>query len=249
MKRTTLLGSSTALVLVVTAVAISIARAQQALTAEQILVQMTKVYKECKTYKDTGTTKWTSVMGDFNRLYDGEFTTAFSRPDRFRFEFKGNASTQLKNGESKQWGIHYIAWHKKPETHYFSKVLTPRIEKSESLSVAVAGGTGISGGSATIPAFLLLPEEFEGNVTITGMTKVTRIEDAVFDGTDCYSIKGDWVGRATKVWIEKKTFLLRKIHWIDSAFGMTMESTTTWEPFINEEVPRDLLEFNAPQIK
>jgi len=230
----------------VVAIAFSVFRMRQAMTAEQILARMAEVYAGCKSYRDTGTVKSTAVKDTFNRSIDGTFTTAFIRPDRFRFEFKGTMGTRLPSGEVRSVEMHYIAWRKGQEisTWYNRR---PGIEKAESLSMAIAAVAGISGGSATINAEMLLPEELKGSVLLTDMTEVTRIGDAVVNEVDCYCITGKWVDRATTIWIDRKTFLVRGIIWkADAGDGMTIESTTSWEPAIGKEISEDELDFKAP---
>jgi outer membrane lipoprotein-sorting protein len=96
---------------------------------------------------------------------------------------------------------------------------------------------------------MLLPEFKDDFNGLTHMTEKARLEDSLIDGVDCYCIKGEWSETPTTVWIDKKTFLLRKIQWKDNSLGMTMESTTTWKPSINQAISNEVLDFNAPQEK
>jgi hypothetical protein len=229
-------------------VSISVFRAQQRLSAEQILDQMVKVYAECKSYRDSGTVDVRSAprKADIN----GTFTTAFIRPDQFRFELKAQMSTEHSTGETKKRAMHYIASRNNGKDYRFYNLPTPKKEMLP-LDLAMAGATGISGGSATISADMLLPVEFKGNIVLTDMTETKRLKDAQVNGVDCYCIKGRRVEIPTTVWIHKNTFLIQKIHSKSDELNsdMAFESTTTWKSSINQKIPKEVLDFNAPKAK
>src|SRR5713226_836535 len=79
----------------------------QALKAEHELDRMAKAYSGCKSYYDSGVVKTVFVHADRNRTVEKPFTTAFVRPDRFRFEFKSNEV----DGQERR----YIVWRKGKE--------------------------------------------------------------------------------------------------------------------------------------
>src|SRR5438477_379323 len=60
----------------------------QALKAQDVLDRMAKTYAGCKSYHDSGVVKTVFVQANGNRTVEKPFTTAFVRPDRFRFEYK-----------------------------------------------------------------------------------------------------------------------------------------------------------------
>jgi outer membrane lipoprotein-sorting protein len=241
MKYTSKIALACAAALIV-AVVFSIVRARQALTPEQIFMRTVATYAGSKSYRDSGTVKTSSAFGDVGTLsIEGTFTTAFIRPDRFRYEFKGKM-TRPVSGEYKSRDIHYIVWRKGKETYRFFGIRKPGVEKSESLAMAVAGATGISGGLATMTVDMLLPDEFQGSTRITDFKEVTRLEDAKVGEIDCFCIQGKMVDRSTTVWIDKQNFLIRRMDWNE-----VIKNTTIWEPTINEEIADEALEFNPPQ--
>lgn len=68
---------------------------QEALTPKQILARMAKAYSECKSYSDTGLVKTVYISDNGRkRIVEKPFTTAFIRPDRFRFEYKEQKGDQ-----------------------------------------------------------------------------------------------------------------------------------------------------------
>src|SRR5437660_3207129 len=111
---------------------------------EQILAALAEVYAECGSYRDCGQVVTRFVHLDDNppRTVMQPFSTAFVRPHRFRFEYRDEYGRYIvwANGEAVQtwWDV------------------SPGVEQQESLEMALAGATGVSGGSAhTIPALLM----------------------------------------------------------------------------------------------
>ena len=140
----------------------------EAPTAAQILERMGKAYAGCKTYRDSGAVKTDFIGADRNFTSEKPFTTAFVRPDKFRYEFKDTKP----NGRVSR----FIAWKDGKDVRLWWDV-QPGEKKHDSLDIPVAMGTGISGSSAhTVPA-LLLPDEVSGS-RLSELTDVKRIDDA-----------------------------------------------------------------------
>jgi outer membrane lipoprotein-sorting protein len=208
-----------------------------ALKAQDVLDRMAKTHAACKSYHDSGIVKTVFVQADGNRTVEKPFTTAFVRPDRFRFEYKEKDG----NGPERR----YIVWRKGKEvqTWWDGK---PGIEKPESFELALAGAAGVSGMSAhTVPA-LLLPKEVGGR-RLTDMTEVKRIDDAKLDKVDCFRIEGKFGGYPTTLWIDHKKFLVRRIDAQMKFDNFRTETTTTYDPAIDEEIPDKKLEFDPPK--
>jgi outer membrane lipoprotein-sorting protein len=207
-------------------------------TAEQILQRMGRTYAGCRTYRDTGVVTI--------RFFDGEngrkrterrpFTTAFVRPDRFRYEF-------LSRRGEEEFDRYLVCADGSSVRTWWD--IRPGVEQKASLPEALAGPTGVSGGSARNVPALLLPEGMGGN--LTRLRDPERAEDADIDGTICYRITGDWSRGPTTLWIEKKSFLLRRIEVQGQIPNGRTESTTDYAPEIDLPIPPDLLKFDPPQ--
>jgi len=144
-------------------------------TVAWIFQNMEQVYADCTSYYDSGVVKTIFFQAEGERTTEKPFTTAFVRPDCFRFEY----TEQTNYGQEHR----YIVWREGASVKSWWS-FRPGIETLASLLLALALGTGISGGSAhTIPA-LLLPGEMFG-MRLMGMTEVERIEDAYLDKTGC----------------------------------------------------------------
>jgi outer membrane lipoprotein-sorting protein len=209
----------------------------QALKAQDVLDRMAKAYAGCKSYHDSGDVKTVFVLADRNLTVEKPFTTAFVRPDRFRFEYNE------KDGGGQE--RRYIVWRKGKEVQTWWDV-KPGVEKPESLNLTLAGAAGVSGSSAhTVPA-LLLPKEVEGR-RLTDMTEAKRIADAKLDKVDCFRIEGKFGGNPTTLWIDQKTFLVRRIDAQMKFDDFRTETTTTYDPAIDEDIPDKKLEFDPPK--
>jgi len=209
---------------------------QDSLPARQILERMAKTYAGCKSYRDSGfvRTVYSDALG--SRTEERPFTTAFVRPDRFRFEY---SETQF--GVTMQ----YVVWRKGKEVRTWWD-LRPFAGKLGSLNLALAGATGVSGGSAhTVPA-LLLPNEVGGR-RLTEIVESRRIDNARLDDVECLRIQGKYVRSPVTLWIDAQTFLLRRIDEEGKFETFSTEETTTYDPVIDGEVPDKMLEFNPPK--
>jgi len=209
---------------------------QDAITAKQILDRTVKTYADCKSYRDSGLVKTVFVRNSGNQTVERPFTTAFVRPDRFRFEY-----TDKQGGRD----LRHLVWRKGDEVQRWWDV-KPGVEKPVSLGLALAGATGVSGGSAqTVPA-LLLPKEVGGR-RLTDLTGAKRLEDAKLDKVDCIRIEGKYADKPTTLWIDSKTFLVRRIDAQNIFKDFRTEVTTTYDPAIDEEIPDQKLVFDPPK--
>jgi len=214
------------------------ARAKDAPDAAQILRRMGEVYAQCKTYRDSGMVETVYIDEDGKRREVKQpFKTAFVRPDRFRFEY-----TETEPGGAKN---RYIIWAKRADVRSWWDV-EPGVKQEESLGLAVAGATGVSAGSAhTIPA-LLLSSEVAGR-TLLNVTHVSRIEDARLGGRDCYRIRGKFADDPITLWIDRASFLVRRIDERSRHDDFSTEETTIYDPVIDAKIPDSLLQFNPPR--
>lgn len=220
---------------------LGIAAAQDAarLSAQEILERTAKAYAECASYRDTGVVRIVYLEGGGERTEERPFATAFVRPDRFRFEYDETSVLGARR--------RYIVWRlgNRVQTWWDVK---PGVQAQGSLSLALAGATGVSGGSAhAIPA-LLLPGEVKGR-RLTDMTDIRRVADANVGGADCYCIEGRYADMPRTVCVDRGTFLVRRIEFEESFPNFRTHETTTYEPSIDEPVPQELLAFDPPAQK
>lgn len=121
--------------------------------------------------------------------------------------------------------------------------ITPQVEEFKTISLALAGPTGVSGGSAhTIPR-LLLPDDVKGFI-LTELKNPRLIGEESFDSIVTHKIEGDW-GYHTTLWIDTKTYLLRQIFETDD--DHTVETTTTYHPNLDVKINPSEFQFEPPK--
>jgi outer membrane lipoprotein-sorting protein len=205
------------------------------MTANEIIKLMRKSYVTANSYSDSGVVKIFFINSDRRRTVKKPFTTAFIRPDRFRFEYREKA---LINRE-----FRFIVFlnGKNLQTYW-------NIENDlelDSLDKAIGAATGVSGGSAiTVPA-MLLPNEIKWRRAIR-FNKPKRIDDGFFNKVSCFKIQDQIFGNHAVFWIDKETFLLLKIYREKIFEDFQAQETTTYQPIKNGKVTDVMLEFNPP---
>jgi outer membrane lipoprotein-sorting protein len=205
----------------------------EALTAEQILARMAKSYADCSSYRDAGEVTTVFFGGMGKRTVKKPFTTAFVRPDRFRFEF------QERMGEE-EWR-RMIIWQGGGDVRSWWD-LRPGVEHPSSLDIGLAGATGVSGSSAHNIPRLLLPDRIQGR-SLTHLEELQRLPDAKFDGSDCFRVAGKSHGDPETLWIDKASFLVRRIDLSVQFPEFRTEETTVYHPEIDGRIAPGELEF------
>lgn len=177
-------------------------------SAESLIAEIARRYAEMSSYQDEGEVLQALDAGA--EPIRTRFTTHFRRPGLFRFAFASphpfpllaHVITEHVSGADKRGAY---AWTKTYEED-------PEIEDEVSLSMAVAGATGISGGAAHTIGSLLIPEEV-GGLSISELRDASIIGGGeTFDGADCLLISAPHpIGGEISLWVERKTFILRKV--------------------------------------
>jgi len=202
-------------------------------SAQQILDQMAETYRNCKSYRDAGVVKTVFIKDGGKRTTEKTFQTAFVRPDQFRYEYR-----DWMGGKEKR----YVIWRNGDDVKTWWDI-KPQVERPESLHRALHAAVGVSGNSSlTIPA-LLLRNEVDGGL-LTALAEVKRLENDMIENADCFRLEGTYAERvAVTVWVDAKTFLVRRIDERMPVKDFRTETTTTYEPAINVQIPAEELEF------
>lgn len=176
-----------------------IAQPQSKPDAKAILDNVFKVYSRLSSYQDEGIVIETRDEATGGTIEKMPFKTSFRRPNLFRFEWINYTLTKL--------GRTHVVWFNGKEA--FTYWEPDRYEKEESLSLAVAGATGVSSGAARKVALLLIEEEL-GGANWKDLKEVSLAGEEVVDGVNCYHIKATFGSDPLELWIGKNDFLLRK---------------------------------------
>ena len=170
--------------------------------AAALLRQMCELYANCSSSRDQGQVVTKMVSERIaERTERKPFATHFVRPDRFRFEFRARV------GASENFASRFVVWRLDGVCGTHWSIGEDREERS--LRLALAGATGVSGGSAhTVPS-LLIPKEI-GPAFLGSLKNAVATESDLL-GTSCLLIRGTTKAGETNVYVDRRTMLIRGI--------------------------------------
>jgi outer membrane lipoprotein-sorting protein len=172
------------------------------LTAQEILQRMADRYATWKSYRDSGVVKSVDIDAEGKKVKEKRFTTAFSRPDRFRYGY----SYRLP-----QYGLYrYIIWAQGDDVRTYWDA-TPPAQQHPSLLAAIIGALGVTKMTAYFIPALLMAKQLEANTLADNLEKAERLEDAKLGEHDCFCVGGEFSKYSMTLWIDKASFLLRQI--------------------------------------
>jgi hypothetical protein len=163
------------------------------------------------------------------------FATVFVRPDRFRFEIKDEDDHRLLISSN---GQNVRTWSD----------VEPGIQEPESLDLAIAQALGFSGGDVSrIPA-MLMPQELDGWGDLD-IIDPQQIEDGKLQNVECSRLEYNFRDEQITLWIDKQSYLVRRIDERIKSDGFRIERTTTYDPAINGKISDKMLEFDPPSLR
>jgi len=163
-------------------------------------------YAAISTYRDRGVVR--QALGEGKAPIETRFETRFQRPGIFRFAFSSphpypplaHIITQHCFGADR---IGAYAWTKEHDG-------AAQVQPEEDLSMAIAGATGISGGSAHTIAALLMPDI--GGFTLDRVLGSKVLGHEAVDGAECVVIAAPHpIGGKLSLWVHEATMTLRKL--------------------------------------
>jgi len=220
---------------------LALAVAQQAraqtfspLTAAQILARTSSVYRSCRSYTDEGDVNTRLVTGSISRGAMLEhFSTAFVRPDDFRFELH----IAMASGDGR-----FIAW----KSGSLEKAYRPRIFQQSPIDDTLLTLFEQSrGSSVTVPA-LLMPDLFHGPGLFASFTSVKLNGEDKIDGRRAIRIEAQLQGGPLSLWIDASQFVILQVEQKSKIGEFNRETSTRYHPVLNAEVSAEQLAFNAP---
>jgi outer membrane lipoprotein-sorting protein len=66
-------------------------------------------------------------------------------------------------------------------------------------------------------------------------------------GRDCYKLVLKCAREAREAWIDRESFLLRRLHEVSEQDGKTVEKITAYDPVINVDIPDEVFRFEPPR--
>lgn len=213
---------------------------EQTLDALDILKRTAQVYRASKSYRDTGRVQTRFIGTSGERVGETRFKTAYVAPSSFRFESKMNDFGTIEVG--------YIAWMDQSGFKTWFSLKPEREEVVTSIQGALDEAAGISRDSSGMIPGLIIPGTRLGG-DIVRLTSAVRLEDAQIDSFDCFQVQGfRWpnTGKPTTVWIDKQSFLIRRVYEEQEHEDFSTKTTWTYDPALNVPVDAELLRFNKP---
>ena len=149
-------------------------------------------------------------LDDNSSVFTTIFSTLYKMPSLYRFEFERPHPYPPLQGIVTRNAVIFdgstaYTWRQ-------SGTDAPQAKCAESLSLAIAGATGVSSGSAHRIGRLLIPAM--GGLSIVDLVDLRQREDTVVDGTPCYSVAARYPKSTTvdmEFVIEKDALLIRRI--------------------------------------
>lgn len=170
-------------------------------TAASILLAMGKAYRSFESYSDTGCMEefWDPDTDDA-RVTALRFSTHFKRPNFFRFEWRNYSDcSELPDDVNVIWSDGKKSYRK---YRYDEKP-----KRDSDLSMAVAGATGVSSGTAHSISSLLI--EDVGGFTLTNLENPTCTGSGFIGDEECHQIHS--VKRNNDIWISKQRSIILRI--------------------------------------
>jgi outer membrane lipoprotein-sorting protein len=209
------------------------------LSAKEIVERVLKTYASCKSYRDSGTAKIASTNSQFVSEYD--FDTVFVRPNNLRFELS------LRKRETIHLETIHVVFLRKGDEFLYSGPVVQGVEKPNSLEMVMASVAGFSGLRAHTVLGLVLPKEIETGSFKEIIADPMRLDDERADKIECFRISGTFVKQPRTIWIDKKTFLIRKIVTTYEVKKRPREDTATYDPEIDVKIPEEMLKFERKE--
>jgi len=213
------------------------------------------VYASCRTYRDTGQAiqVFRNAHGQVQGLGDRKprkITTAFARPDKFRFEFDEDRGGKLIRNLIWMEGRSLKTWWD----------LRPGVQTPESLRFALGAAAGVTeSSSVTIPP-LLLPESLNRPHALSeGPGELSMLEDEAIGPHPCHRLRRRYeaVNFQTRknfevvdtYWIDAKTYAIRRVVKEMQLDEGRSVGTLELEPEFDVELPVAALTFDPPEAK
>ncbi len=212
----------------------------QALHPVTILQRAGRAYRTSKSYIDTGTVETVYTTDGRQRIGETTFKTAYVAPSDFRFE--------SKMGDFGNFDVRYIVWSDKNGARKWSSLGADIIEGLESVQSGLDEAAGVTRDtSGMIPGLIFRGTKLGGD--IVRLREPVRLGDTTIDGFDCFLVEGTrWPHKGpTRVWIDKESYLIRRVYEEDVIKNGTTKTTWYYDPAIDVPVDAGTLEFAKPE--
>ena len=206
------------------------------LRATEVMDRTVETYEKCGTYRDSGVMTRTFRTAEGTQQEESQtFATVFERPYRFRFQCREGEHLYIIYADAAT----IRAWWGHQEG----------VQPMRSLDDAIGRAVGPSNGAShTIPR-LLMPDRVHGR-SLAELRGLARLTDAMLEHVPCYRITGTVrTGAPYTVWIDRSTFLVRRIDVEHESSDFSAIDRTVYSPELNPDLGDEELHLNAPAAK
>lgn len=170
------------------------------LSDDDIIKRVVKEHANLSTYRDNSTaTMIYTTANPFTVVKQSKLV--YSGDGRFRYEYYEVGKPNSKYIIHRDASMKVTSWWD----------VTDELKEFDSIDDPLAAATGVSDQTAFIVPSLLFPDEFEGHNLFKTLTRLSRGEDTVIDGDECYLITGyNLFEDLVSIYILKDTFLIRR---------------------------------------
>ncbi len=203
--------------------------------AAALLASARARYATCTTYADSGTVviEYRQQDGATSRA-EFTFTTAFSRPDRFRFEW-GERSPEAERGRE-------VVVHEEGVVRSWPLGASEPV-RCTSLVGALANDAG---GAAPLVAALLMPDRFDHGGRLAPTSATAEAHRVVLEGVECWRFDRSDGDIRQRLWFEIDSRLLRRLEESQSLGGVEVVTTTTYAPRFDGRLAADDFALTEP---
>lgn len=221
---------------------------------QNILRKMVTTYERVSSYQDSGVVR--TLPGEPGLIADSEiprfrgasfrdetlvsFKTYYSRPGKFRFEWRSPSVRASRDAAIWSNGKQAYSWT--PDVTGIGKGYT--LSSGSELRWYVDEAQRWSGGAIFFVPSLLMKDvsPFSFGDMLSIMEGASLLREEQIDGEPCHVIKGEISGVPWVLWVGKESYLLRKTRTLYSSasFHETLEQKGRVKTSIAEEVHRDI---------
>ena len=165
-----------------------------------VLARMTATYRDLHAYADRGTITDRVANASGTHTFSSTFRTAFVRPGQLRFEYDNLGDAERA----------YVVWTADGRARTFWYLKPSLVKEDADLADALEEGASVSSTTSYVIPQLLRPDLFDsGSVADLDAAHLVGLESIA--GQTCLHVTGALHGRATDLWIDDASYLLRQI--------------------------------------
>jgi len=181
--------------------------AAEQITAKQLIKSVKETYKKLDAFSADGT-----VLSEFGGekpfKMESPFKIILRKPNTYLITWEDfHPYFQTSYGNSAIWNDGDGAYSYSSVTNTWNK------SRSDSSSFATSAGVSATLSSDIPKLFYAMDDVALSSFSIDTLRNRKIMESVKIDGTDCFVLTGDAiVSKEIKIWIDKKTYLIRKVY-------------------------------------